>query len=59
MITDECWMFAPRSKETKFLQYYLQHSIRPGLTLLSLEKGDLPACYNLALQYCSQHKIVI
>ena len=51
-------MFAPRSRETKFLQYYLQHSTRPGLTVLSLERGDLPALYNLARKYCNQHKIV-
>ena len=55
---EECWMFAPRTRETKFLQYYLQHPIRPGLTVLSLERGDLPALYNLARKNCSKHRIV-
>ena len=59
MINEECWMFAPRGKEIKFLQYYLQHKIRPGLTLLSLERDELPVIFNLASQNCDDHKIVI
>ena len=58
LYTEECWMFAPRSRELKFLQYYLQHSVRPGLTILSLERGDLPALYNLARRRCTTHRIV-
>ena len=58
MFENECWMFAPRSRELKFLQYYLQHAIRPGLTVLSLERGDLPALYNLARRECIHHRIV-
>ena len=51
-------MFAPRGKEIKFLQYYLQHRPRPGLALLSLERDDLPVIFNLASSHCADHKIV-
>ena len=30
-------MFAPKNYESKFLQYYLQHSVRPPLVMLALQ----------------------